>query len=103
MKVSLKAIFFIDADDMIPHIYYLNKKSTRKLRWLKELVILYEDTRFYQGSLYPRKATGNTSDYLNLYIPGSQSVLSLLQIERREASSLQKNKGLGNEDEMLLV
>ena len=43
LKDSLKATSLTYVDDMILYLYYLYKKSPKKLRQLKELVSLYEN------------------------------------------------------------
>ena len=58
LKDSLKGTGFADVDEMILNLYYLYKKSPKKLRQLKELVSLYDDFEFNEGGFRPKKASG---------------------------------------------
>ena len=68
LKDRLKATSFTDVDDMILHLYYLYKKSPKKLRQLKELVSLYKNTEFYEGGFRPRKVSGISYNHPNFFI-----------------------------------
>ena len=68
LKYNLKATSFTDVDDMILHLYYLYKKSPKKLRQLKELVSLYRTTEFHEGGFSPRKVSGISYIHHNFFI-----------------------------------
>ena len=68
LKDCLKSTSFTDVDDMILHLYYLYKKSPKKLRQLKELVSLYENTEFHEGGFRPRKASDISYNHPNFFI-----------------------------------
>ena len=59
LKDSLSGTSFDEVDELILRMHYLYKRSPKKLRQLKELVNIYEDTFDFQvGSYKPKKASG---------------------------------------------
>ena len=59
LKDALAGTVFADVDELILRMYYLYKRSPKKLRQLKELVDIYEDSfEFVEGGFKPKKASG---------------------------------------------
>jgi hypothetical protein len=59
LKDSLKGTSFDDVDELILRVYYLYKRSPKKLRQLKELAEIYSDSfEFVEGGYRPKKASG---------------------------------------------
>ena len=60
LEDSLSGTSFDDVDELILRMYYLYKRSPKKLRQLKELMSVYEDSEnFSEGGVRPKKASGN--------------------------------------------
>ena len=58
LELTLKTAF-TDIDELVLRVYYLYKKSPKKLRQLNELVAVYEDVfDFQEGGNKPKKASG---------------------------------------------
>ena len=59
LKDALSGTAFKEVDEVILRMYYLYKRSPKKLRQLKELVDIYEDGgEFAEGAYKPKKASG---------------------------------------------
>ena len=58
LKDSLSGTPFDEIDELILRLYYLYKKSPKKLRQLKELCNLYDETEFSGTGYRPKKASG---------------------------------------------
>ena len=58
LKDSLSGAPFAEIDELILRLYYLYKKSPKKLRQLKELCNLYDETEFSGKGYRPKKASG---------------------------------------------
>ena len=57
LKDSLSGTAFADIDELLLRMHYLYKRSPKKLRQLKELVSIYDDTfDFAVGGYKPKKA-----------------------------------------------
>ena len=61
LKDGLSGTSFDDVDNLILNMYYLYKKSPKKLRQLQQLVGIYEEAdEFCEGGFRPKKASGKT-------------------------------------------
>ena len=58
LKHALTGTTFDEIDELILRLYYVYKKSPKKLRQLKELCEIYEDSQFCESGYRPKKASG---------------------------------------------
>ena len=58
LKDALNGTAFDEIDEMLLRLYYVYKKSPKKLRQLKQLCEIYEDSQFSESGYRPKKASG---------------------------------------------
>ena len=56
---AFKGMTFNDNEDLLLRLYYLYKKSPKKLRQLKQLCELYKESDFSEGGYRPKKESDN--------------------------------------------
>ena len=60
LKDALKGTVFDDVDDVLLRLYYLYENSPKKLRQLRDLHRIYDESfEFEEGGVRPKSACGN--------------------------------------------